>query len=144
MDAQLTSLWNNVLLDLKNKVSEAHYLGLFKQTFLLSLDGSVATIAAPSPIFLNMLQQRFSADIKHSLDKLTGKNISTLFIVKALPAEHKKAQHAGPLFSQEVDTSHMSTSNTSIVGHLPRVRSDFTFSNFAVSSSNQLAFVSAS
>jgi chromosomal replication initiator protein len=30
-----------------------------------------------------------------------------------------------------------------IVGHLPRVRADFTFSNFAVSTSNQLAFVSA-
>jgi chromosomal replication initiator protein len=31
-----------------------------------------------------------------------------------------------------------------IVGHLPRVRPDYTFENLAVSSSNQLAFVSAS
>ncbi len=146
----LTLLWNKVLKAIKTEVSTGNYGFLFKQARLISLDDDIATIAAPSIMHINLLQTRFLGEIKKYLSSLTGKNISVVFVPKALPAGAKKAKEA-PLFgiapsegqhqNSRLDVSQVVSG--ALIGHLPRVRSDFTFYNFAVSSTNQLAFVSA-
>jgi chromosomal replication initiator protein len=138
MDVTLAPLWNKVLADIKPKVSDGNYGVLFKSTYLLSLDDDIATIAAPNTMIINLLNKRFLTDIKTLLDTYTGKDLTVLFVPKApLPSDKKSAREEGPLFTED------KTQSKPMVGHLPRVRPEYTFSNFAVSSSNQLAFVSA-
>jgi len=140
-DAKLTPLWNTVLTEVKTKVSQGTFNVLFKPTMLLSLDDDIATIATPSKMVLDLLQKRFVDQIKNSLQKQTEKEIDVFFIIKSMPQSSKKtvSDDQTPLFSQEKTEK----PTQPIVGHLPRVRPDFTFSNFAVSNTNQLAFVSS-
>jgi len=131
-----TSIWSAVLSDLEKTVSRTNFVTLFKNTSLLSLDDVVATVTAPSTVILDLLQKRFSSEIKALLDKHTGKNISIIFTVKA-PSLPEKIIEAGPLFGETAPQK------PSTIGHLPRVRPDYTFENFAVSGSNQLAYTAA-
>jgi chromosomal replication initiator protein len=137
MDGDYQQLWKKILLSFKSEVSIGNYAALFKQTSLISLQDGVATIGAANIMMMDMLQKRFSKTIKERLDKLTGQTVELLFVINAQrPLVNEGFNHA-PLFiehpAQPVQT----------IGHLPRVRSDFTFGNFAVSGSNQLAFVSS-
>ena len=136
MDSHLAAIWDKVLTDIKPKISDGNYAVLFKPTYLLSLADDIATVAAPNTMIINLLNRRFLSDIKSLLDTHTGKDLTILFVPRApLPVEKKHNHEAGPLFTEnKVLTKPM-------VGHLPRVRPEYTFPNFAVSSSNQLAFV---
>lgn len=129
-------LWSKILGEIELEVSKANFLTLFKRTSLLSLDGDSLTIAAPSVMIIDLLQRRFYDVIKNSVDKHVGVNSKIIFVPKILVPE-ERAERNGPLFDE-------SEKSPTIVGHLPRVRPDYTFENLAVSSSNQLAFVSAS
>lgn len=143
-DSQLTPLWNTVLTEVKTKVSQGTFNVLFKPTMLLSLDDDIATIATPSKMVLDLLQKRFVDQIKNSLQKQTEKDIDVLFIIKSMPQQpsRKKAPDSQtPLFSETEQRAERPAQP--FAGHLPRVRPDFTFSNFAVSNTNQLAFVSS-
>ncbi len=162
MNTELASLWNKVLGEIKTEVSKANYGFLFKQTYLISLEDNIATVGAPSVIIINLLQSRFLQQIKNLLCTHTGKTLDVVFVPKAMPVSEKRSIKEAPLFgqsSQGTESQPGSTLNntglnpgfggqpqgaaTATVGHLPRVRADFTFANFAVSSTNQLAFVSA-
>lgn len=160
MNTELTSLWKKVLGEIKTEVSKANYGFLFKQAYLVSIDDNIATVGAPSVIIINLLQSRFLQQIKKSLCTHTGKDLAVVFIAKAMPVTDKGSIKEAPLFGQsnqmmtdqEASFNNASPNkedfarqspNGGTVGHLPRVRADFTFANFAVSSTNQLAFVSA-
>jgi chromosomal replication initiator protein len=131
-------LWNKILAEVELEVSRANFLTLFKRTQLLSVDDNVLTIAAPSAMIIDLLQRRFYDVIKKAADKHTGKDVSIVFAPKTIiDAVADKERKDGPLFETQ-------NKNSVSVGHLPRVRPDYTFANMAVSSSNQLAFVSAS
>ncbi len=134
----MQDLWTKILTDVELEVSRANFLTLFKRTFLLSLENDVITIAAPSTMIIDLLQRRFYDIIKKSADKHIGKDIKIIFVPKTIinSPDSNKEKH-GPLF--ETDTK-----ESAIIGHLPRVRPDYTFENMAVSGSNQLAYVSAS
>lgn len=125
-------LWKKVLEEIQTEISSANFLTLFKGTMLLSYEEGVATIAAPSAMIIDLLNKRFYQVIKTVLDKNIGEDTKIIFVPKTSPAPIK--EDAGPLFK---------TSSEKTMGHLPRVRPEYTFQNFAVSGSNQLAFVSA-
>lgn len=131
-------LWNKVLTEIELDVSRANFLTLFKRTKLIALEDNVLTIAAPSAMIIDLLQRRFYDVIKKSTDKHTKKNTKLIFVPKTVVDVVKEGEEKhGPLFETPEKTK-------AAVGHLPRVRADYTFANMAVSSSNQLAFVSAS
>ncbi|MFH1186645.1 MAG: chromosomal replication initiator protein DnaA [Candidatus Levyibacteriota bacterium] len=130
----LDQLWKIVLGEVETEVSRANFLTLFKPTILFTMDNTTATVAAPSSMIIDLLQRRFYQIIKKSLDKHTKKNIDLLFVPKTIIKD--KTNDPGPLFSINEKTK-------KTLGHLPRVRSEYTFENLAVSSSNQLAYVSA-
>lgn len=131
---ELDQLWKIVLSEIETEVSRANFLTLFKHTLLLTIDETTATVAAPSSMIIDLLQRRFYQIIKNSLDKQTKKDMEILFVPKTIVKD--KNENAGPLFS-------MSDNPKKTIGHLPRVREEYTFDNLAVSSSNQLAYVSA-
>jgi chromosomal replication initiator protein len=142
MDTDLTKLWNDVLGELKTTVSVGNFNTILKPTLLLSIEDDIATIAAGTNMILGLLQTRFAPQIKEVLKRHTGKNVDILFVVKNIPpaSRVKNKDEGAPLF-ETPDNSQSPVKP--LVGHLPRVRPDFTFINFAVSSTNQLAFVSA-
>jgi chromosomal replication initiator protein len=132
-------LWNKILAEIELEVSRANFLTLFKSTHLISVEDGVVTVAAPSSMIIDLLQRRFYEVIKKASDKHIGKNTKIIFVPKTIIAVLENATKTnGPLF----ETNNQSTTKT--IGHFPRVRPDYTFENMAVSSSNQLAFVSAS
>ena len=134
MEQDLNKLWQTVLAEVETEVSRANFLTLFKPTMLLSLDDTTATIAAPSSMIIDLLQRRFYQIIKNAVVKLSEKDVEILFIPRAVV--NQKEDAPGPLFLEQEKQSKP-------VGHLPRVRAEYTFENMAVSTSNQLAYVSA-
>ena len=133
------SLWKKILGEIETEISRGTYINLFKSTGLLSLDHQVATIAAPSTMIIDLLNKRFYQMIKKTVDKHTGMDTKIVFVPKIIPTQSgqntKESKNSAPLFAH--------IEKTKTVGHLPRVRSDYTFQTMAVSSSNQLAYVSA-
>jgi len=130
-------LWKKVLGEIETEVSRANFLTLFKSTGLLSIESGVASIAAPSTMIIDLLQKRFYSIIKKTVDKYTKIDTKIIFIPKIINKEIRENIIIAPLFAPTEGKQ------TQTVGHLPRVRADFTFQTLAVSSSNQLAFVSA-
>ncbi len=132
-------IWNNVLKEIKNEISTGSFASWFKQTSLISIDTTLATIGAPSVMIISILQKRYEEIIKTHLKNITGMNPELLFVVKTatVASSEESENKSGPLF---VETP---VNRPFTIGHLPRVRPEFTFQNFAVSSSNQLAFVSS-
>jgi len=137
MTQDLSKLWQSVLAEMQKSVSQGNFISLFRPTTLISLEGGIATVAAPSTVLADMLQKRFVNDITKHLSVLTKQNIRVLFVVKAPALSKASESKSGPLFHEVPVTVPLG------IGHLPRVRPDYTFSNFAVSSSNQLAFTAA-
>ncbi len=133
---QLHNLWSQVLKELEKEVSRAHFVTLLKNTELLAFENNSATIAAPSSMVINVLQTKFAALIKGQLKLLTNTEVLLIFVPR-LTTKQLQQEDKGPLFETTPAPQPLS------VGHLPRVRPDFTFQNFAVSSSNQLAYVSS-
>lgn len=127
-------LWKKALGEIQTEVSNANFLTLFKNTSLLSYEENVATIAAPSTMVIDLLNKRFYEVIKKALDKATSGNTKIIFVPKATQTALRENSDS-PLFSF--------SDKPKPLGHLPRVRADYTFQNFAVSGSNQLAFVSS-
>jgi chromosomal replication initiator protein len=137
MSEENKTLWKKILGEIEIEVSRANYLTLFKATALLSLEDGVASIAAPSTMIINLLQKRFYQTIKTAVDKYTKVDTKIVFVPKMINKNPERSIEIAPLFAQ------IEQKQAQPVGHLPRVRSDYTFQTLAVSSSNQLAFVSA-
>lgn len=135
MPQDVENLWKKALGEIQTEVSSANFLTLFKGTSLLSFDDNVATIAAPSAMIIDLLNKRFYQIIKNAVDKNTKSDAQIIFVPRAITTPSREGT-AGPLFSSFSE-------KPKTVGHLPRIRQEFTFQTFAVSGSNQLAYVSA-
>lgn len=135
MDNQ--TLWNHCLAVLETEVSKANFLTLFKNTALLSFEDNIATIAAPSPMIIDLIQKRFLPLIKTTMDKETGRDIDIVFVTKSMEKQSAK-QKDTPLFAEDIVQQPRRELPT-----LTRVRPEYTFDTLAVSSSNQLAYISA-
>jgi chromosomal replication initiator protein len=134
MDEKTQELWKKVLSEIQTEVSSANFLTLFKNTFLISYEDGVATIAAPSTMIIDLLNKRFLGVIKKVVDKHTGADTKIIFVPRT-PSSSSPSDSIGPLFE--------ASQKQKPIGHLPRVRPEYNFYNFAVSGSNQLAYVSA-
>ena len=135
MSENVDILWKKVLSEIQTEVSSANFLTLFKNTYLVTMEGGVATIAAPSSMIIDLLNKRFYQIIKEALDRNTNGNNKLIFVPKSNGhPSNFSGESPGPLFALSKERRP--------IGHIPRVRPDFNFQNFAVSSTNQLAYVS--
>lgn len=130
-------LWKATLAIIQTEVSQGSFSGLFKQTAILELTDNTITIAAPNSIVINLLQ-RHTPVIKKALSQQQITVDHVVFVPKAIHQEERpsRKEKAAPLFAEEEP-------KPLTIGHVPRVRPDYTFATLAVSQSNQLAFVSA-
>lgn len=134
-----SKLWKKILGEIQTEISKGTYITLFKSTMLLSLTKGIASIAVPSTMIIDLLQKRFYEKIKKILDKYTGIDTKIVFVPKVIRNKTSAPENNTPLF-REVKVEEKKAINTPKV---PRVRPDYTFQTLAVSSSNQLAYVSA-
>ncbi len=135
----LQKLWKTVLAEIELSVSKATYQTHFAQTQLVSLLDSVATIGFTNPLMRTLVETRYYSLIKSILDHHTKTNTSLVFAVVP-KKETLSTRDAGPLFSQTLDEPQ---TNLASVARRLHVLPELSFENFAVSTSNQMAYAAA-
>jgi len=135
-------IWKDSLEIIKVSVSPAIFSTWFSQTHLASVaeagDRNIAEVGCPTSFAKNTIETRYFGLVQDSLSKVLGKNCELTFTVKANPNKVKLSDEVlAPLFSTEKDADLLE------VLQRARLRPSFTFENFAVSSSNQMAHAAA-
>lgn len=130
MDTQL--LWQTVLADLEIQVSKAVFQIFLAQTKLVSLKDNVATIGCTQPMLINLIEKRYYQLIKKMLDNYTKTDVRLEF---TSAASQPKRTFDEPLFKIKPIIPPPASST--------RLNPDSTFENFAVSSTNQMAYAAA-
>lgn len=128
----LASLWTTILGEIELDVSRAHFASFFKGTALGRTDNQVAEIVCPNQASSLMLKSRFSPLIKLSLKKHLKTNFSLKFLVSF---KKPSAEQNGPLFALQ------NNPDQALFG--AGLNPHYTFENFAVSESNQMAYAAA-
>lgn len=136
-------VWKDSLEIIKVTVSPAIFSTWFSQTHLVSIEDlnekAIVEVGCPTSFAKNTIEARYFGLIQDSLSKVVGKKCDLSFIVKSNPKAIKNVpEQISPLFSIEKDEN-----STLEVLQRARIRPSFTFENFAVSSSNQMAHAAA-
>lgn len=136
-------VWKDSLEIIKVTVSPAIFSTWFSQTHIVSIEDLnskvVVEIGCPTSFAKNTIEIRYFGLIQDSLSKVIGKMCDLSFVVKTNPkSANANPESPSPLFSVEKDEK-----STLEVLQKARLRPTFTFENFAVSSSNQMAHAAA-
>jgi len=137
MDTQ--KLWKAVLVEIELLVSKPIFQTQFSKSELLSLENNVAKIGFPNSMIRNLVEMRHYSLIKSILDQQTENNISVVFVVSAQKLQLSEKE-AGPLFSHNHVVGKGELESAAKRLH---IRPEYTFSSFAVSTSNQIAYAAA-
>jgi len=139
-------LWNDILGNIKVGVSPAIFTTWFAQTHIASIQEAgervLVEIGCGSSFVKATIENRYFGMIQDLLTKTTGKKVDISFIIKSQTKTDTNPQinpQIGPLFEKPM------ASNEDVHGALLKagIRPSFTFDNFAVSSSNQMAWAAA-
>ncbi|OGG01642.1 chromosomal replication initiator protein DnaA [Candidatus Gottesmanbacteria bacterium RBG_16_52_11] len=130
-------LWKSVLSELELTVSRPIFKTQFSGSVLLSYENGVATVGLSNPMVRTMVETRYYSLVKSVLDHHTKENTSVVFVV--LPKKDNVSDRpAGPLFETAATTPDPSAAARKL--HL---KPELTFRDFAVSSTNQIAYAAA-
>jgi chromosomal replication initiator protein len=131
--------WTAVLSALRTEVSEGAFNTYLKNTQLLQIrqtgDKWIGEVGCNSTFIKNTLEQRFWGQILEELQRVTEKKCEIQ--IKVSGRKPEKEEVAGPLFEEK------KTDNMSGVWKRANLREDFTFDNYAVAGSNQMAYAAA-
>ncbi|OGM02587.1 chromosomal replication initiator protein DnaA [Candidatus Woesebacteria bacterium GWA1_41_8] len=138
-------IWTDVLESLRVTVSPAIFSTWFNQTHLVSLTKNnnrvIAEIGCTSSFVRATIEGRYYGLIQDNLTKILDSPSDLVFSIKQLPKSLKTGltEYDTPLFTEK---------KADVEDYLESVkkaklRSYFTFENFAVSSSNQMAWAAA-
>lgn len=133
MDTQ--NIWQTVLADLELQLTKVVYQTLISQTSLESLTEKEAVINCANPMLINIIEKRYQEVIKKTLEQYTNKELSLVF----QPKKNGKSNRIdGPLFTLKTQAI-----RDSFPSDNQQLNNTYTFENFAVSSSNQMAYAAA-
>ena len=137
------NIWHDCLESIKVSVSSANFSTWFFPTHLVSLikKGSrfQAEVGCPSAFVKATLENRYYGLIQDVLGKLLETRCDLTFSIKDLPKQTNDKLKPHPLFDENKNSEDMYRTQISNA----RLRTNYTFENFAVSSSNQLAWAAA-
>ncbi len=140
-------IWNETLESIKITVSGAIFSTWFTQTHLSSLtkkgDRYNAEIGCSSSYVRATIESRYYGLVQDSLAKSLSASCDISFTVKAdpnqkPPEKKSKSETDSPLFNNETDENVLNERLKNA-----HIRPGFTFENFAVSGSNQMAWAAA-
>jgi len=137
-------IWQTVLENLKITLSPASFNTWFPKTFIVEIkplteERQIIEIGCPNPFVNQTVENRYYGLIKDSLDQITGKKNDLVFVVKQ--ASQKlviKKTSPQPLFEKPDEKPEVAEAINQA-----GLRADFNFDNFAVSSTNQMAYAAA-
>jgi chromosomal replication initiator protein len=136
-------VWLEVLESIKVSVSPAIFTTWFGQTHLASINRDnekfIAEIGCPSSFVKTTLELRYYGLIQDSLIRSLDSKCDILFIVRENPDKKTADETNVPLFLSEQKPVEKAYETGTRLG----LRPSFTFANFAVSSSNQMAWAAA-
>ena len=142
MDIDTKMLWNEISESVRVSVSSAIFSTWFSQTYISELKktGSryLAEIGCSSSYVKSTLELRYYGLIQDLLTKSLNYPCDLSFVVKQKIREKEDVSIIAPLFQEHKDDSVV---ENAMVG--AKLRLNFTFKNFAVSSSNQMAWAAA-
>jgi len=135
------NIWNEILESLKVSVSDAIFSTWFSHTYLVKVEKLgkryLTEIGCPSPFVKTTIESRYYGLIQDSLSKSLGSPCDLVVTVKPMQSKSSTTTPA-PLFDKdEKDEDNLEKLITS------GIRLNFTFDNYAVSSSNQMAWAAA-
>ena len=141
MNLNKKNIWNDCLENIKISVSPAIFSTWFSNTHLTKLDRESerisAEIACPSSFVKATIESRYFGLIQDTLSDTLKAKCDTTFIVKSIQ-EESFSKESTPLFKEKKKVN-----NNKELILKSKLRSNFTFNNFAVSSSNQMAWAAA-
>ncbi len=100
----IISIWKAVLGELEISISPVYFPTWIKPLSIASLEsdgaeGQLVTILCPSSYHQSMVSQRYQAQIKRSLERITGKSTQIDYIIGKDPSANS-AQSPSPLFDE--------------------------------------------
>jgi len=135
-------LWLDFLENVKVSVSPAIFTTWFSQTHLAKAEKVnnkyIIEIGCPSPFVKSTVEGRYYGLVQDSLSSILSGKCDLLFVVKANPKSKTINSLSSPLFEEPKEEDGL---DSRIIES--RLRKNFTFANFAVSSSNQMAWAAA-
>ncbi|KKR11277.1 MAG: Chromosomal replication initiator protein DnaA [Candidatus Woesebacteria bacterium GW2011_GWA1_39_21] len=137
------NLWGDVCENLKLSVSGAIFSTWFTQTHIVSLKKNdkrhFIEIGCPTLYSKATLETRYFGIVQDTLSSFLKTPVDLIFTVKQQNSNGKNLQPVTPLFENSKD--HGEDLNRAI--SQSKLRMTYTFQNFAVSSSNQMAWAAA-
>lgn len=141
MENKKEKIWQDCLKNIKVSVSPAIFTTWFSQTFINKIiekkDRFIFEIGCPSSFAKNTIESRYYGLVQDTLEKLTGEKCDIIFEIKVLENQKIKDYEA-PLFREREEEKNDNDFLEEIKNC--RLRPSYTFENFAVSSSNQMAW----
>lgn len=141
MEINLETTWKSVMAGLKLSVSEGIFNTYLRQTSLNQITDAgdmrlVCQINCSSAMIRDTLEKRYWGQISQALQNLTGKECELVFSVQGRRVEEQESVSSGPLFEEKTVSAD--------VLRQTRLKSHLTFENYAVGTSNQMAYAAAS
>jgi len=142
-------IWNNTLENLRLSLSKANFSTWFPSTFIIGIKvvddiHQICEIGCPSSFIASTIENRYYSLIKIALDQTTGKKNDLVFSIKqALKNTSHTSTKETPLFETKTNNKPVIDQEYEELVENLRLRPDFTFDNFAVSTTNQMAYAAA-
>ncbi len=139
MQYDLEKVWGSVLEALRLSLSDGSFNVFFKKTTLMSITEAgeklVCAVGCDTPMKKNNLDSRFSGQIALELEAQLKRKCEVIIKIKSQIPNPKSQEPIGPLFDEKkMDIAAVRRAN---------LREDYTFENYAVGGSNQMAFAAA-
>ena len=140
-DLDREKVWRTVLAAMKTVVSEGSFNTYLRGTELLSVEEGegryICEIGCGSAFIKNSIEQRFWGQIALELERAVEKKCEVILKVESRKGEGAEiTSHDLPLFEEK-------RSEGVGVWKKANLREDFTFENYAVAGSNQMAYAAA-
>ena len=128
--------WKKVLSRLKKTFSRPIFQTWFAQTKIASIEEKKVVILCPSKFVKDTIERKYLPLLQKNVEEILGRKTRLSFKISPNLFEKKKKKETplGPLFEKEEPTFPKNSLG---------LRPDFTFANFAVSSTNELAYAAA-
>ena len=138
----MNELWKNILaeLEMDPKIQGANFKTWFADTQLLSLENDHAVIGAKNSFITNTIKKKYLEHIKKAF-RNNGKNPEIIsFEVISTKKRKKQTEEIPAHSSKKPSVEDLIKKKTEKAKHSSGLNKDFTFDNFIVGGSNDLAF----
>lgn len=138
------NLWQAVLAELQLSISTANYNAWFSKTQIKKIspvdkNKQVVELSVVNFYTKTTIEARYVVQIQEIFNRLTKKHNEITIIIE--PEKKSSSLNTGPLF--KIDYNQESDRLFKKALLISRLRPGFTFTNFAVSSSNEMAYAAA-